>query len=494
MAVAIQLLKQARNSAAWINGNTGNPEYKALLNAIDVVLNKLMSQEQPKFYVDYVATGQVLLKEGRALATKLGGNGVAAETLRDDVSADLSMTVINAEITKLHEAMRAVVGALDEGRSKAEKDFLVRMTDWETSLYDHDLEQVPSMSDDQPVPITAERLQNYLAKKFPAWKNVKVTRFMQLDGGFSKKTILFETDDELNGHQSLVMRAEQATNMLFYEGSDVRQEFYMIQLMQKAGLPIAEPQWLEADTSHLGTRFIISKKAIGKVYGGALGTDEPMSKELVHSMIGTFIKLHNIKVDPNDPLTQKSHLKEWLPTCRSMRDTTHYYITQFLPRIIRLTKTPPSPQLLRALKWLEKNIPDSGDQAPVIIHLDFSFNNLIIGENGISAVLDWESSRLADPSEDIIWTQMNLGAFISMPEFLKLYEEGTGRHVTEYQLAYSRVAKMAINAVSCFSSMQLLDADNAAHINMCVLAYKYLALFGSKFNEAIAEAERVKPR
>jgi aminoglycoside phosphotransferase (APT) family kinase protein len=377
---------------------------------------------------------------------------------------------------------------LDE-RNPTHRNFLGRMSDWESAFYAHHLEQVQT-SAGASTQFTREDLQTYLEAKYPSWAALNITKFVPLDGGFSKKTVLFETEDQLNGPQALVLRGEQAFDLLCYPGSAVSQEFFMIKLMRECGLPTAEPLWLESDDRHLGCRFIVSRKAEGRVYGGALGSDEALPPELVRSVVATFIQMHNIKISAQNPLATRSHLKEWLPHMASLRDTTRFYVDEWLPRLVSLTKIPPSPQLERALIWLQRNVPES-NETPVVLHGDFSFNNLMLGEGAVTAVLDWESSRLGDPAEDIIWTQANIGAYMDMTEFLTIYEAGTGRKITEQRLRYARVVKCVLNAVACLSAYTGLETRDDVGLNLGVLAYKYMGLFGSQFNSLIESAEQL---
>jgi aminoglycoside phosphotransferase (APT) family kinase protein len=41
--------------------------------------------------------------------------------------------------------------------------------------------------------------------------------------------------------------------------------------------------------------------------------------------------------------------------------------------------------------------------APVLVHGDFRNGNLIVGEEGLRSVLDWELAHLGDPMEDLGW-------------------------------------------------------------------------------------------
>ena len=491
MANTVQLLKLVRGAAANINSTTDNPEYRALLNSADCVLNELLLEASPDFYLDHIAQGKALLEEGRNLLARMDKRPASTLVLRDDLTADMRIEAFDAEISRLYQCMLPVVEFLDESRSVAEKTYLVKLSAWESGFHEHRAEQARGSSHRPEKTINRDSLQAYLAKKFPDWKQLKVTKFVALDGGFSKKTILFETEDSANGHQSMVIRAEQPVTLLPFAGSDVTREFWMIQLMRKAGLPIAKPLWLEDDREQLGTRFIVSRKAEGKTYGGNFGSDEKLSPELLQSMLATFYKMHNIKVDPADPLAQKSHLKEWLPYVGSLHEATRYCVTDYFRSLISNSGMPMTPLLLRALKWLEQNIPET-DETPVVVHIDFSFNNLIIDQNRITAVLDWESSRLGDPADDIIWTQMVLSPYLSMPEFLKAYKASTGRDVSEYRLAYSRVAKSVLNNIVCTTAMRGLDNHDGAHINMAILGYQYMSMVGTQFNKEIAAAENLR--
>ena len=482
----IQLLKQIRNAALAVSQGVEDPNQKMQLAIADMFLNELMLQEDSRFYLDYIREGTTLLSEGSKLAN------LKMPTLRNDLSEESRIESINTEIEAVRAALVPVVKALDEDRSAAEKDFLVRATVWESSLYKHRMEQVKSSEKAEAKAITAEVVQAYLKQRQPDWKNVRVTKLTALEGGISKKTILVETDDAVNGRQSLVIRAEQPVNFLFFDGSDVAQEFYGIALMHKLGMPVPKPLWLEEDVSHLGVRFIVTTKSEGRnIVGGlaSLGVKDPLPKEVVESFLQVFYQMHNLKLDPADPLVQKSHFGEWMPH-KTIRDAARYNAQVFVPKLIRRAGIKESPQLLRGLRWLERNAPDV-DESPVLVHVDYAFNNILFHNNRISAVLDWETSRLGDPCDDIIWTQHNLGIY-PMPEFLKVYEKATGRHISEYRVAYAMVQKCMLNIIAGLTALDGVDTDDHTPLHMGVMGLKYMPLFGSDLGELIVKAESVK--
>jgi len=61
----------------------------------------------------------------------------------------------------------------------------------------------------------------------------------------------------------------------------------------------------------------------------------------------------------------------------------------------------PVPALELGFRWAEDNLPRA--HRTVVAHGDFRFGNLIIGPEGVRAVLDWEVCHLGDPVEDLGW-------------------------------------------------------------------------------------------
>ncbi|NMD24705.1 MAG: phosphotransferase family protein, partial [Actinobacteria bacterium] len=86
----------------------------------------------------------------------------------------------------------------------------------------------------------------------------------------------------------------------------------------------------------------------------------------------------------------------------------------------------PHPAFELAFKWLEVNRPAVG--APVLVHGDFRLGNVIVGDDGLRAVIDWELAHLGDPMEDLGWLCVKAWRFgSSLPvagvgEYRQLFE------------------------------------------------------------------------
>jgi aminoglycoside phosphotransferase (APT) family kinase protein len=73
-----------------------------------------------------------------------------------------------------------------------------------------------------------------------------------------------------------------------------------------------------------------------------------------------------------------------------------------------------------------------------VVHGDFRNGNLIIGPEGIRAVLDWELAHLGDPLEDLGWlcvkawrfgSPLPVGGFGTIDQLIAAYEGAGGRPV-----------------------------------------------------------------
>ncbi len=487
-----QLLKHLRNGAAFINADTQKAEYKVIMTASDIILNQLLLHESPDFHLDFLRRGIALQAQGAGLAAKPGKKAPILTPVRNDLTLEIRQSIVDAEIEKLYANLIALVGVMNENAAADEKAWLVAVSDWESSHYLHRLEQVPTQPGVPEQTIAADTILAYLQQKYPQWQNLRITSFVPLAGGFSKKTILVDLEDDVNGKLAVVVRAEQGIDLFKFDGGDLAKEFHIIQLARKSGVTVAEPLFLEADASETGFRFMVSRRASGKTYGTHFGSGEEMSKEkseaVVNSMIAALVALHNIKVDPNDADVKASHLNGWLQY-RTVTETIRYNVTEYLPRLLRETDVPMTPQLQRAFNWLANNVPEV-DEPPVVTHRDFGFNNIMFDGTEISAVLDWETSLLGDPAADIAWTHhQNLAPYMSMPEFLRRYKAGTGRDISEFRLAYWRVVNTLGGIMACLASLRTLETHEAPPINIAAMGFLYVAAFGPQFNMLIQQAE-----
>jgi aminoglycoside phosphotransferase (APT) family kinase protein len=96
----------------------------------------------------------------------------------------------------------------------------------------------------------------------------------------------------------------------------------------------------------------------------------------------------------------------------------------------------PRPVFELAFRWLNDHAPDT--PVPMtLLHGDFRHGNLIIGPDGVRAVLDWELAHIGDPMADLGWLCVNswrfgeidkpVGGFGQIADLMAGYEAGGGK-------------------------------------------------------------------
>lgn len=88
-----------------------------------------------------------------------------------------------------------------------------------------------------------------------------------------------------------------------------------------------------------------------------------------------------------------------------------------------------------AFRWLAQHLPGA-PVATVLVHGDFRNGNLMVDEEGLCSVLDWELAHLGDAMEDLGWLCVNawryghdapVGGFGSREELFEGYEAAGGK-------------------------------------------------------------------
>jgi aminoglycoside phosphotransferase (APT) family kinase protein len=122
----------------------------------------------------------------------------------------------------------------------------------------------------------------------------------------------------------------------------------------------------------------------------------------------------------------------------------------------------PRPVFELALRWLREHDPGPPPET-TLVHGDFRHGNLIIGPDGLRAVLDWELAHLGDPMEDLGWVCTNswrfgeidkpVGGFGSREELFAGYE-AAGRRVDPDRVKFWEVMGSLRWGVMCGGMMQ----------------------------------------
>jgi aminoglycoside phosphotransferase (APT) family kinase protein len=227
----------------------------------------------------------------------------------------------------------------------------------------------------------------------------------RLTGGASRETWSF--DALIDGAwRSLVLRTDRAgRGSLTLEG-------LAIEAAARVGVP--EPEIVARDDS-----FLIMERVEGETIARRILRDERFAAvrpRLAEQCGEILARIHSIpsvaipNLGANDPLADTAAM---IHACED-----------------------PSPALELGLAWLERNRPEP--HAEVVLHGDFRLGNLIIGEDGVRAVLDWELVHRGDPFQDLgylcvrAWRfggEYPVGGFGTYEDLFRGYERVSGRTV-----------------------------------------------------------------
>jgi aminoglycoside phosphotransferase (APT) family kinase protein len=103
----------------------------------------------------------------------------------------------------------------------------------------------------------------------------------------------------------------------------------------------------------------------------------------------------------------------------------------------------PHPAFELGFRWLGETRPVRSGEA--VVHGDFRNGNLIVGPDGLRAVLDWELAHLGDPLEDLGWLCVKawrfghappVGGFGTVEQLIGAYTASGGRAVDRETLGW----------------------------------------------------------
>ncbi|MFP5487963.1 MAG: phosphotransferase family protein [Acidimicrobiia bacterium] len=123
----------------------------------------------------------------------------------------------------------------------------------------------------------------------------------------------------------------------------------------------------------------------------------------------------------------------------------------------------PHPAFELAFRWLEEHRPPH-TRDPVVVHGDFRLGNVIVDDDGLAAVIDWELAHLGDPVEDLGWLCVPAWRFGSSKPvagvaerdvLLRAYAEESGVEIDRETLRWSEV-----NGILRWGIMCIMQAES----------------------------------
>ncbi len=193
----------------------------------------------------------------------------------------------------------------------------------------------------------------------------------------------------------LILRRAPGGDRVSETATGLETEAALMEAAEAAGVPVPSVRWVLTPGDGLGHGFIMDFVE-GETLGGRIARGEAFehARTFLARQCGEVVaRIHTI--DPGR-----------FPDLK--RVTPLEFVTQY--RDGYLASAWPRPVFDLAFRWLLDRCPPP-PEAPCLVHGDFRNGNLMIGPDGVRAVLDWELAHVADPMEDLGWICVNSWRF-----------------------------------------------------------------------------------
>ena len=255
---------------------------------------------------------------------------------------------------------------------------------------------------------------------------VDVEELHRLSGGASRETWSFDAIEDDATRHALVLRRDPAAAVLATARAT---EFEVLRAAGAAGVAVPEVAYLLEPDDGLGSGFVMVR-IDGETIPRRILRDEQFAgarAALTGQLATQAARVHAV---PTASLPEMPVLG------------AHEQLEQYRGVLDGIGE--PHPAFELGLQRLGRDTPTRGE--PALVHGDFRNGNLVVGPEGLRALLDWELSHLGDPVEDLAWCCVRswrfgnddqpVGGFGTVDELLGAYTEAGGASVDRARLAW----------------------------------------------------------
>lgn len=250
-----------------------------------------------------------------------------------------------------------------------------------------------------------------LADRLRDLVGAEVTDLKRLTGGASRETYSFSAGGERHVLQRERPGSPRTGGMAL--------EAELLRAAGEAGVPVARLISASADATELGAGYLLSSFVEGESIARKILRDDAYAdaRPQLAAQCGTALAaIHSIPTDRVPGLERTDQVAQYREVLDTFGD--------------------PHPAFELAFRWLDEHPPAETGEA--VVHGDFRLGNLMIGPDGLRAVVDWELAHIGDPMEDLGWLcvrawrfggELPVGGVGTYDQLFDAYEAASGRSV-----------------------------------------------------------------
>lgn len=176
----------------------------------------------------------------------------------------------------------------------------------------------------------------------------------------------------------------------------VRQEAEAMRSLHSNEFPVPRIVCFSAPDNSTARPFVVMERVRGRSLGADYWSGDPTRRAEARTLLlGLHYRLHCINPDRVLPPQARK---------RTLADDHAWFETE-LAHHDNLTRQAFAPVLDR----LGSSVPRVQHEQTVVVHGDFHYNNVLIGDDGAAAVIDWSNVCAADPRTDLAWLRVVTG-------------------------------------------------------------------------------------
>ena len=256
--------------------------------------------------------------------------------------------------------------------------------------------------------------------------DLSIVHMQPLAGGASRDSwaVVAQVGGET---QKYVLRRDNPTTM--NENALTReQEYLLMDAAYRAGVKVAQVRWYSNDPDVLELPFFLMDFVEGISIGRKVIKElslEHARSVLPEQMAEQLATIHTIDASGF----------EFVPRPVEGRSPAQQAIAEMVEVLDTLQIN--SPPFEFALHWADRHVPQNTETC--FVHGDFRIGNLLVDENGLAAVIDWEFAHFGDPLEEIGYMCMrdwrfgndhlHMAGLSPRERFITAYEGFSGRSV-----------------------------------------------------------------
>jgi aminoglycoside phosphotransferase (APT) family kinase protein len=307
-------------------------------------------------------------------------------------------------------------------------------------------------------PAMSEALRRVLARLDPRVQDI--ASLTRLSAGATNETWSFDAVRDA-GAEPLILRRSAVGR-----GPGVltlRAEAEVLSAVHSYSVPVPEVRYVLAAGDELGDGFVMQRIA-GATLPSKILRDSalaPARSRLAGQLGEIAAAIHAVDLArlPQLPLLDAQRQVEHLHSQYRSQDT-------------------PRPVFELAFRWLREHLPPA--VTPVLVHGDYRHGNLIIDEQGVRAVLDWELAHIGDPVEDLAWLcippwrfgelDKPVGGFGARADLIASYERASGRSIDRARLEWWDVLGSLRWGVMCADMPKWLRSGRDTSIERALIS------------------------